>query len=391
MRGRIITGIDIGTANIRIVVCELARGENTPRILTAVSEEAHGLKHGYITNAEEVVQSIRRAKNTAESAIGMRIKTAYLAIGTLTLSSTTTTGSIAISRPDGEITETDVSRAHLDAEQKIEGLANMRIIQSVPLEYKVGGQVVPGRPHGMVGAGLEAKILFIHALEQHIEDLIKSVEQAGIAVHDVVSAPLAESMVLLSRLQKNAGSMLVNIGAETLEMVVFENNIPQLVHTFNVGSHEITKAIALSFKLPMDESEQMKKRPNTALYPQEDIADIIDTHTVDFFKLIDKKLKSINRSRLLPAGVVITGGGSRLHNIVSLAKETLSLPAEAAKDIQVFHEQDGKLEKGTIPPEWAIAYGSCLMGALNEPRPQKTAVANELIDTVRAFIRQFLP
>jgi len=396
LKRKLITGIDIGTTNIRLVVCEVARGTGTPRVLAAITQTAHGLKNGYVTNAEEVTQSIRRAKNEAENNIGARIRSAHVAIGTLTLSSTVTIGTVATSRADSEIAEGDIIRAHQDAENKIEGLANMRIIQQIPLEYKVGGVTVLGHPLGMKGAGLETKVLFIHALEQHIEDIIKAVEAANMSVDDVVPAPLAAGMILLTERKRSAGSMLVDIGAETLTMSVYENNLPIMVHTFNVGSHEITNTIALAFKIPLEESEKMKKEPRRSLYPQENVIEIIDAKISDFFRLIDKQLKKINRSRLLPAGVVINGGGSRAGNVTTLAREILALPAEMAEPIAITAVDDGKSIKAELEPSWAIAYGLCIIG---RESTATTHVSGSLTRRIIGFIqqnarnlfRQFLP
>lgn len=381
-----------------MVVCEVTKGEDAPRVLAAISQPALGITHGYITNMDEAVQSIRRARTEAEHACGFRIKSGFLAVGSLTLDSTTTTGSVAVARADGEITESDVTRANNDAEQKIENIQNIRVIQSVPLEYKVGGKTVPGRPLGMKGAGLETKLIFIHALEQHIEDLIKATEHAGLRVEDVVPAPLAASVVLLSKRQMNAGCMLVDLGAETLTMSVFEHNLPLLIHTFSIGSHEITKSIALAFKLTLEESERMKRNPAKSLYPREDLADIVDRQIAEFFKLIDKQLKKIGRSKLLPAGVVITGAGSRTHNIASIARETLSLPAQIAPKLTVYARTENEITKGELDSSWGIAYGLCVVGAYSEGDSYEGSLLGSISTTVKemqqnviAFVRQFLP
>lgn len=378
-----------------MVVCETRRGESAPRVLAAITQTSHGLKNGYITNSEEVAQCIRRAKNEAESVVGTRIKSAHLAIGTLTLSSTTLVGTVAIGKADGEITDGDIARAHREAENKIEGLANIRVIQHVPLEYSVDENIVPGRPQGMKGKRLEAKVLFIHALEQHIEDLIKTVESAGISVDDVVAAPLAAGIILLTKRQCNAGSMLIDIGADTITMSVYENSLPILIHTFDVGSHTITNAIALAFKLSLEESERIKKEPHRSRQSQEEVTEIIHNQISDFFKNIDKQLKKIQRSKLLPAGVIISGGGSRVAHIATLARETLSLPAEVAKPIPIIAKDGGNDIKAELDPSWGIAYGLCIIGRQSSNStsggPILGRMLNAIQHNVKVLFRQFLP
>ena len=138
-------------------------------------------------------------------------------------------------------------------------LTNRTVIHTIPLEYRVDGTKVLGRPQGLQGTKLSVDTLLITMLSQHYDDLLEATETAGVEVEGVMAAPLAASLVTLSKAQKTAGVVLANIGSETLSIIVFDNDTPVSVKVFPVGSNDITNTIALSFQIPLPEAEQMKR------------------------------------------------------------------------------------------------------------------------------------
>ena len=167
-------------------------------------------------------------------------------------------GSAMISRGDSEITDMDIDKAIESSEKNIphQEITNKKIIHTIPLSYKIDGKTVLGRPIGMKGIKFEVSTLFVTCLDQHFQDLVQAVEESGIEVEDVVAAPIAASLVAISRAQKIAGVVLANIGSETVSIIVYDNNIPISIKIFPIGSTHITNDIALGLKIPLEEAEK---------------------------------------------------------------------------------------------------------------------------------------
>ncbi|KKU77158.1 MAG: Cell division protein ftsA [Parcubacteria group bacterium GW2011_GWA2_47_7] len=249
MSKRIITGIDIGTHSVRVVISEYTEGAGLPHILGVGKAESRGLRHGYIINIADAVKGVRVAVEQAEQAAGVRIRDAYVSVGGVGLEGTQTSGAAIISRADSEITEADVERAHRACEQNLHNVANKKILHTVPIEYFVDGKKIYGRPSGMKGLKLEAKCLIVTCLEQHLNDLIRTVEEAGIEPIDACASSIAASFVALTKAQRIAGVVLANIGAETISIIVYEEGIPISLEVFPTGSTDITNDIALGLKI----------------------------------------------------------------------------------------------------------------------------------------------
>jgi cell division protein FtsA len=151
MNKRIITGIDIGTHTVRVVITEYTQGGGLPHIIGIGKSESRGLRHGYIININDAVKSVRTAVEEAEQNSGVRIREAFLSVGGVGLEGAQTTGAAIISRADSEITEGDVERAHRACEQNLANAANKRILHTIPISYSIDGKPVYGRPGGMKG------------------------------------------------------------------------------------------------------------------------------------------------------------------------------------------------------------------------------------------------
>lgn len=401
MSRSIITGIDIGTHSIKVVIAhgsdksEIKTKEGSmglPKILGVGIAESRGLRHGYITNIQEAAASIRQALGEAERKSDRKVNKAFVAIGGIGLGSITSTSSIIISRADLEITALDIQKLTAQCEKDISPSAvlNKKIINSVPLLYKIDGKPTLGNPEGLKGSKLEVKMLYITCLEHHLNDIIQAVEEAGVSVEDVVAAPVAASLITLSKAQKAAGCIIANIGAETVSIAVFENNVPVSLEVFPIGSTDITNDIALGLKVPLEEAEQIKIGAITgSSYPRKKLEEIITARLSDIFELIETHLKKIGRNGLLPAGIIITGGGSGLSNIEEMAKASLHLPARIGS---ANFSTDEK--RGLRDSTWTVAYGLCLLGThVDEDAPidMSSLFFVKIGKAAMAWIKQFLP
>lgn len=397
MRNKIVTGIDIGSSTIRIVVSEIIKGETLPHVLSMTSLQSHGLRHGYITDIEEAAQTLQEALKEAESSSGKKINEAYLAVGGISLESVIGEGSIAVSKADQEIGELDMKRLMEMCETNLKKVTNRQIIQSIPLQYKLDGRKILGRPVGMKGEILEVKTLFITCLEQHLTDLISIVERSGVIIENIIPSPIAASYAVLSKVQKTAGCILTDIGAETVTIAVFEEGIPTSIKVFSIGSTNITYDIALGLKITMEEAEDFKLGRDYKSYNKKRLDEIIGARLSDIFNLIESHLKKMGRNSLLPAGIVLIGGGSNLYLVEPMAREYLDLPAKLAPlsimtTISINEGPEAQTVRKNIDSSWAVAYGLCTLGENRQVEEfSGSRFVRQTKNNLVKWLRQFLP
>ncbi|MDQ3014575.1 MAG: cell division protein FtsA [bacterium] len=393
MARNITVGIDVGTHTVKVVVAELVRNKERtfPKIIGTGAAETKGLRHGYIMSQADAAQSILRAVRQAEKTSGVQIKKAFVSVGGLGVSGIVTQSAVIVSRGDSEITDLDVQKTLEACENELPSSfsLNRKVIHSVPISYKIDGRVVLGRPQGMKGMKLEARTLFVTCLEQHLNDLIQVLAEVGIEVEDVMAGPLAASLVGLTKTQKIAGCILANVGAETVSTVVFENNIPISLEVFPIGSVDITHDIALGLKIPLEEAELLKigSEPSTPInYSRKKLEEIVDARLSDIFELVENHLKKIGRNGLLPAGIIMTGGGSGATNIEDVARAALKLPTKASEN------QFDADTRGFKKSVWTVAYGLCIFGFSQGDEPSVgIKIAHNTKNKILSWIKQFLP
>lgn len=381
---RISTGIDVGTHTTRVVIIEHHHGE-TPRIIGTGVSETRGLRHGYIVNRADALKSILQAVVHAEKMANIKISSALLSVGGISLEAVISHGNATISRAGGEVSEQDIKKAAAEAEENLSHLANKRIIHRVPIRYKLDGKEVLGNPRGMIGVKLEVKILFVTCFEQHLSDMVRVIEELGIEVDEIVPSPLAAGQIALNKKQRSVGCALVNIGAETVSIAVFENDIPISLQVFPIGSTDITNDIALGLKIPLDEAEKVKISGPAGMYSKKKLDEIIEARLYDIFELVESHLKKINRNGLLPAGIILTGGGAGIATIEDLAKAVLKLPSSLA--------HPATLTAGKSPVKdssWLVAYGLALYGLQKPEESSETNIAI-FVNTFRKWVGPFLP
>lgn len=388
MARRITTGIDIGTHQIKVVVIEevvTPEGSAIQIVGTGMSESA-GMKHGYVVDLPDVTESIIAAKRQAEAAARIPIRSAFLAIGGVSLDETRSIAETIISRADQEITDLDIDKVRESARRAAEpSFLNRRVLQEVPLSWKVDGTRTLGEPLGMRGTKLEGEFLYITCLAQHSDLLTTAAENADIEIIDRMASPLAGSYVTLTKDQKMKGCVLANIGAETMSIVVYDEGLPISAKVFPIGSTHITDDLALGFKISLEDAERIKLgRLSGVMYSRRRVDEIISSRFRTMFELIDKHLKSIGRRGTLPAGIVLTGGGAGQGAITDIAKGTLELPSRVADLKQIT---DSKIKDAT----WAVAYGIALWGLTGETEPPRKDVWRGFVRTVQEFFGQFMP
>ncbi len=419
-REQYVTGVDVGSSTVRVVVAQQPSGrevkatlrdEALPTVLGSALQPMTGMQKGVITDVEAAVGSIARALDIAERVAGVPIEHAYISINGSHIMSQNSRGVIAVGRADGEISTDDVARV-VNAAQAISMPSNREILHVLPQDFIVDGQEHIHDPVGMTGVRLEVETHIIEGSAPFIKNITKAVNQAGVHVEDFVFAPLAAASAVLDKRQKELGVVLVELGAGTTSLVAYEEN--RLLHTavLPLGSGHITNDIAIGLRTAIEIAEAVKVQHGTALaddvkahetivvetddpneqesVSRKEVANIIEARIEEMFTFIDNELKAINRSGLLPAGVIFTGGGAHLPGVIEIAKKRLRLPARLGKP---------KLMAGLTDqmdnPSYAVVLGLIIWALEQESRlPRRSLAMPDIGNTVhkmRGWLRTFMP
>ncbi|MCK6462404.1 MAG: cell division protein FtsA [Candidatus Pacebacteria bacterium] len=402
MARKIITGLDIGSSSVRAISVEQKK-DGSLHIVAAAQKESEGVRKGYITNLESASRTISSTIKNLEKISGSSIRSAVVSVGGISLGSARAKGTIRTSTADGEITEHDIKRLVAQSESNLANVANKKIIHSIPLQFKVDNALVHGRPTEMKGTKLEVETLFVTCLNLHFSNLEKTVEAAGLVIDDIIASPLATSCSVLTRQQKETGCVLVNIGASTVSVVVFEDGLPISLEVFPIGSSHITNDIALGLQVPLDEAEKMKMNYGSdSPGLKKKLADIIEARLNDIFEMIESHLKKINRHQVLPAGIIMTGSGSNLFNLQDIARASLRLPAKvgsllpySANSLNITAPTNNLRDQLLNDPGWSVALGLCVCGAgenvFDADGEKEGEPAKKIFGTVKKWLHGLLP
>jgi cell division protein FtsA len=390
MARQIYTGIDIGTYHVKVVISAPGENPDLPmQILGTGTATSKGMRHGYIIDTKEATKSIREALARASQAAKIHVTKARIALGGVSLDEMRSGGDVTLTASGGVVTDRDIERALRESEKRVASkLTNRTVIHTIPLEYRVDGTKVFGKPQGLQGTKLAVDTLLVTMLSQHHDDLIEAVEASGVEVQGVMASSLAASLVALTKAQKTAGVVLANIGAETLSIIVFDNNIPISLKILPTGSGDITNTIALQFQIPLTEAETLKRGGVTGSdIPTKRMQSIVAGQLKDMFTLVNSHLKSIGRQKLLPAGIVITGGGSAFVNASEVARMVLKLPSQVG--------QVGYLPRtSSVDATWAVAYGLCRWAYSEDQNGGKYSlneISSNIFDSIKQGLRSLLP
>lgn len=386
MTRNISVAIDIGSEKVRVLVGEFEKGKEIPNIIGVGETPSIGLRRGYVVSIKDATLSLKKAITLAEESSGIKIKRAFVGIGGYTLRGENSVGSTVVSKADSEVTNLDIEKSLEDAEKNL-NLANKKVLNSFPVSFKLDGKEILGRIEGNIGNKLEVKAQIITCSNQHFEDLIATVTNAGVEVIDVMPFHLSSSEIALNKRQKIVGSMLVDIGSETTKIAIFENEILISLHTFSIGANDITNDIALGLKTTLEEAESIKLGNIPENISKKKVEEIINARLEDIFELIENHLKKIKRNELLPGGIIFSGGGANTPNLVELSKSILKLPTSIGKT-EMFGNTKTKLKDNV----YFSALGLLFKGQEKVYEEGSIGIFfNDLKNTIKSQIKQFLP
>ncbi len=347
-RDSLITGLDIGSTAIRVVTGQKSRQDERIQIIGAAEVPAQGIAKGVVTSVEDAVSSISSAVERVERMVGQPIDHAWVGVSGSHIITQESQGVVAVGKTDGEIRSDDVERA-IQAAQAVATPPNYETIHVIPKSFTVDSQTGVKDPIGMTGIRLEVDTQIIQGLSAQIKNLTKCVYRTGLDINDLVLSILAAAESVLTNRQKELGVAVVNLGGATTSVAVFEED--NVLHTavLPIGSQYITNDIAVGLRVSIDTAEKIKIQAGSCLpkefkkqdemafsavggiedgsFSKKEVAEIIEARVEEMMEKIDKELKKIGRSGMLPAGAVFTGGGAKLPGLIEVAKTGLRLPA----------------------------------------------------------------
>ena len=399
-KNRIITGLDIGTASIKSLVVGADSKEKELELLFKSQEVSRGVRRGTVVSAEEVSIISRNLISRAEQDLGERINSVYVNLGGSHIFSTPSRGLISVSRADKKISREDIQRV-LNEAKAINLSSNKRIFDVLAKEYIIDGVNGIKDADGLEGVRLEVEALALGGFAPYIENVKQAVLGSDLAISDMIPSALAAARATIDERQRELGVALLDIGAGISSLAVFEEG--SLIHlaVLPMGSINITIDIAIGLQTDFDIAERIKieygscqlkgkdvkrkidigeKEP--LVFQQKFLTKIISSRISEIFDEVSKELKKISKERLLPSGIVLTGGGVKLPKIIDLAKGKLRLPISIG------------IPKGIhgLEPDPALATvcGLVMSGSDLEGRGLP-GVGEELISKFKKLFKTFIP
>ncbi|ADC72686.1 MULTISPECIES: cell division protein FtsA [unclassified Thioalkalivibrio] len=340
----LIVGLDVGTSKIEAIVGELT-DEGEIEIIGIGSSPSRGLKKGVVVNIESTVQSIQRAVEEAELMAGCEIHSVYTGIAGSHIKSYNSTGVVAIK--DGEVVAGDVDRV-IDAARAIAIPADQRILHVLPQEYIIDEQEGIREPIGMSGVRLEAKVHLVTGAVSAAQNIVKCVERCGLRVDDIILEQLASSYSVLSEDEKDLGVCLVDIGGGTTDIAVFAHGAIMHTAVIPIAGDQVTNDIAVALRTPTQYADELKIKYACALRTLADpgetievpgvgdraarrlsrqtLASVVEPRYEELLQLVQAELRRSGTEEMIAAGVVLTGGSSRMEGVVDLAEEVFHMP-----------------------------------------------------------------
>lgn len=414
----IIVSLDVGTAYTKICVARQLGPEKEPSVIALGVTATEGLRKGNIVDIQDATRSIHIALEQAAKMIEEDISEVIVSLNGQHLTAKNTTGKVAVARADGEVSQDDIDRVRSNANPG-PSTQNNEILEMVLKNFILDEETGIKNPIGMNGIRLEVESLLLEGSSSAVKNLDKCLEGAGLEIRDRHVGILAASESILSKKQKELGVMVLDIGAGTTSLAVYEEG--RLIHVavIPLGAGHLTTDLAIGLRSSVDVAETVKikygyamesaideeKRKNIDLskihedeegvFPVSYVASIIEERLKEIFTHVRQELMSIEREGLLPAGVIMVGGGANMRSIIELAKQELQLPVKIGKPAGV---------KGSIAdvdnPFYATITGLILYGFEQQEEEEITVEEESMEDEeegphigegIKNFISKLLP
>lgn len=344
----VISALDIGSGSIKLISVLKKPGEDDFEVLGQGQENSLGIIRGVVTDSSKVAKIIASLVEKVENDSGRKIEAVYASVDGGHISSIDSKGLVSVSRADKKISGEDIDRV-IQAAKNVPIARNSQILEAYPKEFIVDGVGGVKDPVDMEGIRLEAEVLLLCGFSPFLRSSSQSILDSGIQINELIASPLVSSRAVLTPREKELGACVLDIGSGTTGMSIYREG--ELVHAkiFGVGSGHITNDIAICLKTDVDTAEKIKIEYGTCKispsskkkvkdekritlegeeplnFSKKMLADIIEARVSDIFDFANKEIKETSNQGQLPAGIILTGGGSKIPGIKELAKKKLKL------------------------------------------------------------------
>ena len=341
---QLIVGLDIGTSKVVSIVGQVGPDGSLEIIGTGLHPSS-GLKKGVVVNIESTVHSIQRAIEEAELMAGCQIHSVYVGIAGSHIRSMNSHGIVAIR--DGEVERADIERV-IDAAQAVAIPADQKVLHILPQEYLIDAQEGVKEPLGMSGVRLEAKVHLVTCAINAVQNIEKCIKRCNLAVDEIILEQLASAYSVLTEDEKELGVCLVDIGGGTSDIAIFTEGSIRHTGVIPIAGDQVTNDIAMALRTPTDDADEIKvkyacaltqlangadsiKVPSVGDRPPRELsrqalAEVVEPRYVELFTLVQQELQRSGFQDMLAAGIVLTGGTSKMEGVVDLAEEIFHAP-----------------------------------------------------------------
>lgn len=371
---RYAVGLDVGTANVRAVVASVSNNGNLNVIGYAEAPNS-GMRRGVVANLSGPAQAIDRMLGEVERMSGYEVNSATISINGAQIVSTRTEGMIAVGAMEHEINENDIARVE-DVALQGRIPANQEVLKVVPLQFILDGQDGIKNPLGMTGSRLEMKANVVSAMVPNYENLRRAAENANVTPEQIVPSVVAAARAVLTERQRENGVAVIDIGAATTSVAIFEEDDLQYIGVVPVGSNNITNDLAVLLAIDTEVAEEIKRRFVTGKFgavespvvirwrgkelhfDREQIDAVVEARLEEILDLVKKEIRKARYEQRLPEGVVLTGGGARMRDLDQFVRETLEMSVKIGVPMNL-----SGVAEATRRPEYAAAVGLMLISA----------------------------
>lgn len=420
---KIVAGIELGSSKIATLISQVVTDpisfDTKINIVGVSSTESKGIKKGQIVDIEEAVEATIASVEGAERMAGYNLDSAYIALGGAHVTSQNSHGVVAVSDPDGEISEDDVGRV-IEAASAVSLPSSRELIHVIPKEYVVDGESGVKDPVGMSGVRLEVETHLITASSAAVKNIRKAIDEVGVDIEGLVFSGLAAAESTLTKTEKELGCVICDIGGGTTSICAYIDGALSYSGVIPIGSNNVTNDLAIGLRISLESAEKIKVAlsesakkgkketggtesdqldisrlgvPETKKVSRKTLVEgIIRPRLNEIYTMVKIQLDKESLSARVPSGVIICGGGAEIVGAQESAKRMLGLPVRVGKPRGL-----GGLIDDIISPSFASSAGLIIFGA-KEEQPESIGsfarkiklpskgVAGKLIDTIRDLL-----
>lgn len=412
-KSKIVTAIELGSSKVATLIAQVStdpQGFDTKINIIGVSEvPSSGIKKGQIVDIEEAVETTINSVESAERMAGYNIDRAYIALSGAHILSQNSHGVVAVSNPEGEISDADVDRA-IEAASAVSVPSSREIVHVLPREFSVDGEKGVKDPVGMSGVRLEVETHLITASTAATKNLKKAINEVGVEISEMVFSGLASTYAVLSNTEKELGCALVDIGGGTTSIVAYADGA--IVHSsvIPIGAKNITNDLAIGLRISLESAEKIKLKlseiekkgdrisgDDELLLKEIGVSEvkkvskktlidgIIRPRLNEIFTMVRLDLEKAGIATKIPSGVIVTGGGADTVGMVDSAKRMTALSARIGNPKGV-----GGLVDDIIKPSYSTLIGLILYGAKTDETEPLTSFAKRIKLPTKGIAGKFI-